>query len=110
MRVAVAGKGGSGKTTIAGSLARLLARRGRSVLAVDGDTNPNLAQSLGMSEIAAAELAALPHDLLVRREDADGARIELARPIAWILDEYTAAGPDGIRLLIMGRIDHAGAG
>jgi CO dehydrogenase maturation factor len=110
MRVAIAGKGGSGKTTIAATVARLLARRGRSVLAVDGDTNPNLAQALGISETTAAELDALPHDLLVRREAGDRTWVELARPIASIVGDHTAAGPDGIRLLIMGRIDHAGAG
>ncbi|MCI0547826.1 MAG: AAA family ATPase, partial [Candidatus Rokubacteria bacterium] len=48
MKIAVAGKGGSGKTTIAATLARLLARRGRKVLALDADSNPNLSVSLGL--------------------------------------------------------------
>ena len=40
MKIAVAGKGGSGKTTIAGTLARLLAREGqKGVLAIDADSN-----------------------------------------------------------------------
>ncbi|MDQ3518083.1 MAG: AAA family ATPase, partial [Gemmatimonadota bacterium] len=43
MRVAIAGKGGTGKTTISGTLARVLARQGRQVLAIDADTTPNLA-------------------------------------------------------------------
>ncbi|MEP6476436.1 MAG: AAA family ATPase [Actinomycetota bacterium] len=42
MQVAVGGKGGSGKTTISGTLARLFARRGQTVLAIDGDSNPTL--------------------------------------------------------------------
>jgi glycine/D-amino acid oxidase-like deaminating enzyme len=37
MKVAVSGKGGTGKTTIAATLARCLARRGHRVLAIDGD-------------------------------------------------------------------------
>jgi Mrp family chromosome partitioning ATPase len=48
MKIAVAGKGGSGKTTLAGTLARVLGRRGQAVLAIDADTNPNLAITLGL--------------------------------------------------------------
>lgn len=47
-KIAVAGKGGSGKTTVAGLLARLWADDGLDVLAVDADANPNLGISLGM--------------------------------------------------------------
>ena len=43
MRVAFVGKGGSGKSTIAGTIARLLARDGDNVLALDVDTLPGLA-------------------------------------------------------------------
>ncbi|MGI9510949.1 MAG: AAA family ATPase, partial [Geminicoccaceae bacterium] len=42
MKIATVGKGGSGKTTIAGTLARIFANRQKRVLAIDGDPNPNL--------------------------------------------------------------------
>jgi CO dehydrogenase maturation factor len=45
MKSAISGKGGSGKTTIAATLTRILARRGLPVLAIDGDPNPNLMQA-----------------------------------------------------------------
>jgi len=48
LRVAVVGKGGSGKTFIAGTLSRVLAQRGRRVLAADLDTNPGLSYTLGL--------------------------------------------------------------
>lgn len=109
MRIAVAGKGGSGKTTIAGTLARLLARRGMPVVAIDGDTNPNLAQSLGVE--AGAELVALPTDLLVRREDPNAdPPSELKISIEEVLDRYGTPTPDGVRLLVMGKVEHAGRG
>ena len=48
MKIAVGGKGGSGKTTVAGTLARVLAERGLKVVAVDDDSNPNLALTVGL--------------------------------------------------------------
>jgi CO dehydrogenase maturation factor len=111
MRIAIAGKGGSGKTTISGTLARLLARRGRQVVALDGDTNPNLAQVLGLSREEVAELSPLPTDLLVRREDADGKPYtELAYPAEEVVERFGREAGDGVRLLLMGCVDHAGVG
>lgn len=48
LRVAVVGSGGVGKSVLSATLARTLARRGRSVLAVDLDPSPGLAYSLGL--------------------------------------------------------------
>ena len=48
--IAVAGKGGSGKTTIASLVIRYLLKNGRGpILAVDADPNANLADSLGLT-------------------------------------------------------------
>ncbi len=49
MRIALSGKGGSGKTTIAATLARTFGRLGHVVNALDDDPNPNLAAALGLS-------------------------------------------------------------
>ena len=47
--IAIAGKGGTGKTTIAALIVRLLKeRKAGSVLAVDADPNNNLAEALGI--------------------------------------------------------------
>ena len=48
MKIAVAGKGGVGKTTVSGTVARALARSGHKVLGLDGDANPMLGVSLGV--------------------------------------------------------------
>src|SRR5215207_3637961 len=62
MRLAIAGKGGAGKTTLTATLARLLARRGRHVNAVDDDPNPNLSVALGLDEKARSGLRRVPRE------------------------------------------------
>jgi CO dehydrogenase maturation factor len=106
MRIAVAGKGGAGKTTIAATLARLTARTGVQVVAIDADSNPNLGPALG---IGAAQLAGnthLPVSLVSRR--LDGAA--LTTPVDDVLRSLGLPGPDGVRLLCMGAPGHAGEG
>lgn len=111
MKVAVAGKGGSGKTTIAGTMSRLLARRGRSVLAIDGDSNPNLALALGVEPSDATAFGGLPSGLVrVEEDDLGNRRLVLIEPVSELLDRYGVDAPDGIRLMVASKIDHAGSG
>ena len=110
MRVAVAGKGGSGKTTIAGTLARVMARRGRSVVAIDGDSNPNLAATLGIAATG-AEVPVLPSDLLKTVTDLSGQREQvLTVPPADLFERYGVRAPDDVRLVVASHIGHAGTG
>jgi CO dehydrogenase maturation factor len=111
VRIAIAGKGGSGKTTISGTLARFMARAGRSVLAIDADSNPNLASTLGIPVSQAQAVTAIPRTLMERRTQPDGTvKAVFVGDAEQVLRDYGADGPDGIRLLIMGRVGHAGAG
>src|SRR5262245_47036009 len=81
MKIAIGGKGGSGKTTIAGTLARVFAAGGQRVVALDDDSNPNLAITVGVPAGRAASLPALPRDFLEERTDAKGeTRLELKIP------------------------------
>jgi len=50
VKIAISGKGGVGKTTFAANLARWLAQKGISVLAVDADPDANLGTVLGISD------------------------------------------------------------
>lgn len=113
MKIAVAGKGGSGKTTIAGTLARLLAQSGRRVLAIDADPNPNLAVSLGLTPEALAALTPVPHSFVHHSEDEHGKySVGMAVTPERIVADYGTQAPDGITLLLIGRVefDQAGAG
>jgi CO dehydrogenase maturation factor len=111
MRLAIAGKGGSGKTTIAGTLARLLARAGRPVVAVDADSNPNLASTLGIAPARAQQIAGLPRSLMERQAQPDGStKVVFAADPEAVLRDYGVSGPDGVQLVVMGRVGHGGAG
>jgi CO dehydrogenase maturation factor len=111
MKIAVAGKGGSGKTTIAGTLARLIARRGHEVWAIDADSNPNLGLTLGLSREQTRALMPMPKSILEDGTDEEGKRkVRLGMPPGEVAERFGVATPDSVRLLVMGRIDHAGAG
>lgn len=105
MRVAVAGKGGAGKTTLSATLVRLAARSGCAVVAIDADANPNLSVALGLPANA-NELIQLPSSLVSRRVGGTG----LTEPVDQVLDSYAVTGPDGLRLLGMGAPAHADEG
>lgn len=106
MRIAVAGKGGAGKTTFAATLARLEGRRGALVVALDGDSNPNLAAALGIDRERAAAVPALSTSLVSRRLDGPA----LTAPVDEVVSEYGIPGPDGVRVLRMGQPAHADEG
>jgi CO dehydrogenase maturation factor len=106
MRVALAGKGGAGKTTISATLARLEARRGAVVVAVDADSNPNLGVALGLDPMTANKGASLPSALVSRRLDGPA----LTSPVATVLDDHGVPCPDGVRLVMMGGPGHAEEG
>src|SRR5205823_4294013 len=89
MKLAIAGKGGSGKTSISGTMARLLARQGHKVLAIDGDSNPNLSLTLGIPAEQLNQMPTLPPDLLKRTPE--GA--ELTKSLDQIRESHSVTGP-----------------
>lgn len=98
LRIAVAGKGGAGKSVIAGTLARVLARGGHRVLALDSDLMPGLALTLGAEEPAEPPL-------LGAAERDDEGRWRLRKGIGPVraVERYSTAAPDGVRLLQAGK-------
>jgi CO dehydrogenase maturation factor len=104
MRVGISGKGGVGKTTISSVLARTLGRRGHRVIAIDCDSDPNLAANVGIGELAASRLRPfLDQSAPVRFLPAN------LSP-ATLLAEYGHEGPDGVTLMLAARAEKAGSG
>ncbi len=106
LRIAVAGKGGAGKTTLSSTLARLFARQGRDVVVIDGDSNPNVAVALGVDREIAGALQPLPINLVNRRLNGKA----LNQSVDEILGNHAVTAPDGVRVLLMAMPNHADEG
>lgn len=104
LRVAVVGKGGSGKTVVAGTLARLLARRARQVLAADLDGNPGLGYTVGLGPTEAG----LPPEALQEHPGADyGWDIAGGLTSVEAVRRFASMAPDGVRYLGVGKVSVA---
>lgn len=104
VRVAVCGKGGSGKTALVALLAQELRRAGVPVLAVDLDTNPGLAVSLGLGP----DQIKLPAEAVEADEDATyGYTLRPGLGPAAAVERYAAVAADGTRVVGFGDADCA---
>ncbi|MBA3670043.1 MAG: AAA family ATPase [Sphingomonas sp.] len=111
MKIATVGKGGSGKTTIAGILARIFAERDQHILAIDGDPNPNLALTIGMSREDADRIAYIPSNLMQRIEGPDGiATLQLTHSQDEIMARYSHKAANNVDLIVMGKPADGSAG
>lgn len=103
MKLGVVGKGGTGKTTIAALLAQAYVARGHRVLAIDTDSNPNLAFSLGLEFIPTREVPVIPRSLAVGTGDGQTSPADLLR-------DYGLSTPSQVTVLHAMAVTQAGAG
>ena len=113
MKVAVCGKGGVGKTFIAGSLAEHYSCTGHPVIAIDADSSPNLALTLGVSpDVAAGIVPVAENDELIRLKTGTSYSgvFRLTFTVDDIITKFAVKTPAGPALLIMGTVKTMGSG
>ncbi|HVL07454.1 MAG TPA: AAA family ATPase [Acidimicrobiales bacterium] len=107
LRLAVIGKGGAGKTVTSSTLARVLARKGRKVLAADLDVNPGLAISLGLPP---GEGGMPPGTVEEHPGSIYGWQLTGDMTPIQVVEKFAATAPDGVRFLGFGKIGPASEG
>ena len=115
MKIAISGKGGVGKTTLAALLAQVYAEAGRNVLAVDADPSPCLAGALGFPPDKLAKLHPISEmdDLIYERTGAkpgtSGGFFTINPRVDDIPERFSVENRL-VRLLEMGSVDSGGSG
>lgn len=108
MKIAVSGKGGAGKTTIAALVAAELARRGVGVIAIDADPNPTLADALGFPAGPLPPLLEMS-DEIEERIGSPGGVIRM-NPKVDDLVSRVGRSHAGVHLIVAGGVTHGGSG
>jgi len=112
MKVAITGKGGSGKTTVAVFLARYLAESGRKVILLDADPDANAALALGLNGSVQITPVIELKELIEERTGATGGPGQMfsLTPKVDDIPERYAVDAGGVKLLRMGKLKKGGTG
>ena len=113
MKIAVSGKGGVGKSTIAASIALILAQRGQRALALDADPDANLAAALGIpGKIKITPISgeiALIEERTGAKVSQYGQVFKLNPEVSDVADKL-AFKHNGVELLVLGAVKRGGGG
>jgi CO dehydrogenase maturation factor len=113
MKIAVSGKGGVGKTLIAGGLACSFVDRGFKTIAIDADPSPNLALTLGLTAEMARKILPISDNkkLIESKTDTGYSGVyRLSFKVDDVVREYSVSTPFGVNLIVMGTVRSMGSG
>jgi len=113
MKVAVSGKGGVGKTLIAGGLACGFVARGLKTIAIDADSSPNLGLTLGLTPEETRKIVPISENkTLVESKTSTGYSgvYRLQFSVDDIVRDYSVCTPLGPNLIVMGTVQSMGSG
>lgn len=113
MKIAVSGKGGVGKTLVAGAVACILARKGLKTIAIDADPSPNLALTLGLDPEEANEILPISENKeLVESKTNTGVSgiYRLTFTVDDIVKDFSVETPCNVNLIVMGTVRSMGSG
>ncbi|RPI76988.1 MAG: carbon monoxide dehydrogenase [Desulfobacteraceae bacterium] len=112
MKIAVSGKGGVGKTTLAALLIKALADDAVQVLAIDADPAAHLGRALGMTGMDRITPIARMRELIAERTESQsgGGSFFKLNPRVEDLPQKLALQKDGIRLMVLGGVQKGGTG
>ncbi len=109
MKIAVSGKGGVGKTSVAAGLVIFFEKQGKRVIAIDADPDANLAATLGFSISQRPAPISELKKIILERTGEVGAFFKLNPKVDDIPDKFSAK-KGNIRLLEMGTVKKGGSG
>jgi len=113
MKIAISGKGGVGKTLMAGVLAEFFTNKGFTVLAIDADPTPNLALTLGIPAEEASKIVPISENAqLIESKTQTGVPgvYNLSFTVEDIIEQFSVKTPYNVSLLVMGTVRNAGGG
>jgi len=115
MKIAISGKGGVGKTTLAGCLAKALSEKGYKVLAIDADPDSNFASALGVPKeklsnvTPIAEMTKLVEERTGAKKGTFGGFFKLNPKVDDIPSKFCIEH-NGVKLLVLGTVPQGGGG
>jgi CO dehydrogenase maturation factor len=114
LKIAISGKGGVGKTTLAAFLTKWFASEGKNVLAIDADPDANLGNGLGIRDASDIVPISQMKELIAERTESVpgsfGGFFKMNPRVDDLPEKLSVMSGDRIRLMVMGGVKKGGSG